>query len=197
MQRKLVTLALPTGAFFRLTSNCCRALADWWILLAENLSRVTLPRIFLIVSRFSPNKIASTRVVRSAASNTMKTSLRRILLLVLLLVSSSEAHKQLIVSPTTGTIVGVPRGGGWLIPAGWNPFGYKITSLGEEYLSYDGSADSDIGRFLASLKERKRTDTLKGQWMEVVRVAKTGQAMRIYRKLQELIQFCLKTGLID
>ena len=90
------------------------------------------------------------------------------------------------------------RGGGWIVPAGWNPLGYKITDLGEEYLSYDGALESDVGRFLASLKSgRKRFQTLKEQWLEVLRVSKTAQSMRIYKKLQDLLQFCLKAGLID
>jgi hypothetical protein len=90
------------------------------------------------------------------------------------------------------------RGGGWVIPAGWNPLGYKITSLGEEYLSYDGSLESDVGRFLASLKSgRKRFTTLKEQWLEVLRVSKTAQSMRIYKNLSELLQFCLRAGLVD
>jgi hypothetical protein len=89
------------------------------------------------------------------------------------------------------------RGGGWIIPAGYNPFGYKITPLGEQFLSYDGSLDCDVGRFVASLKARKRFATLKGQWLEVVRVSKTGQTMRIYKNLQNLVKLCLKMGLID
>lgn len=90
------------------------------------------------------------------------------------------------------------RGGGWLIPAGWNPLGYRITSLGEEFLSYEGSLDSDVGRFLASVKSgRKSFQTIKEQWLEVLRVSKTGQSMRIYKQLQTLLQFCLKAGLID
>jgi hypothetical protein len=89
------------------------------------------------------------------------------------------------------------RGGGWIIPAGYNPFGYKITPLGVQFLSYDGSLDCDFGRFLASLKDRKRFATLKGQWLEVLRVSKTGQSMRIYKNLQELVTLCLKMGLID
>jgi hypothetical protein len=89
------------------------------------------------------------------------------------------------------------RGGGWIIPAGYNPFGYKITPLGVQFLSYDGSLDCDVGRFLASLKDRKRFATLKGQWLEVLRVSKTGQSMRIYKNLQELVTLCLKMGLID
>ncbi len=91
----------------------------------------------------------------------------------------------------------IPRGGGTLIPAGYNPFGYKITSLGEEFLKFDGSLDSDVGRLLASLKQRKRFATIKEQWLEILRVSKTGQSMRILRTLQELIDFCLKAGLID
>jgi hypothetical protein len=100
-------------------------------------------------------------------------------------------------TPIYEKVIKLPRGGGWLVPSGWNPFGYKVTVLGEEFLLYDGSLDSDVGRFLASLRTRKRHDVLKGQWLEVVRVAKTGQSMRVYRKLDELIQFCLKAGLID
>ena len=91
----------------------------------------------------------------------------------------------------------VPRGGGW-IPAGYHPFGYKITTLGEEFLKYDGSLDSDVGRFLASLKSsRKTVSALKAQWLEILRVSKQGQTMRIYRQLQDLLNFCLKSGFVD
>jgi len=100
------------------------------------------------------------------------------------------------------------RGGGWLFPRGWNPFGYTITSLGERFLSFEGSLESDVGRFLASLKGsgsggggivfgRKRYSTLKGQWLEVLRVSKTGQSMRIYKNIDALIKFCLQARLID
>jgi hypothetical protein len=89
------------------------------------------------------------------------------------------------------------RGGFGLIPSGWNPLGYKLTSLGEEFLSFEGSRDSDVGRFLASLKERKRVKTIKSEWLEILRAAKTAQSMRIYKQRDEMIQFCLKAGLID
>jgi hypothetical protein len=88
------------------------------------------------------------------------------------------------------------RGGG-LFPAGWHPLGYKITSVGEAFLSFDGSLDSDVGRFLGSLKKRVTKNTLKAYWLEIVRVAKTGQAMRIYRQIDKLLQFCLSAGLIN
>jgi hypothetical protein len=92
----------------------------------------------------------------------------------------------------------VLRGGGWFIPAGWNPFGYKLTALGEEFLSFQGSSESDVGRFLASLKsERKTAKTIKAQWLEVLRVSKTGQAARIYGNLSELTLHCVKSGYID
>ncbi|KAL7566629.1 hypothetical protein ACA910_003464 [Epithemia clementina (nom. ined.)] len=121
----------------------------------------------------------------------------------------------------------IPRGGGsnlvvsssssswwtsslafFLFLAGRHPFGYKLTALGEEFLSLEGSLDGDVGRFLASFrssssgsgnnsKPRKRLATLKAQWLEVVRVAKTRQAMRIYRTLDELIQFCVKAGFLE
>ena len=90
------------------------------------------------------------------------------------------------------------RGGGFLIPSGWNPFGYKITPLGEQFLSFGDSLSSDVGRFLASLKSgRKRRSVLKQAWLEIMRASKTAQAMRIYRTIDELLDFCLKTGLVD
>lgn len=97
------------------------------------------------------------------------------------------------------------RGGGWLIPAGWHPLGYKLTSLGEEFLAYEGSLDGDVGRFLASLKTnpnrwtfgRKTSASLKDNWVEVIRVTKSKQAMRIRRQLKQLIAFCLKAGFIE
>ena len=90
------------------------------------------------------------------------------------------------------------RGGWKIIPAGWNPFGYKITSLGLRYLDFEGSLDGDVGRFLASLKSSRKTiPTVKDQWLEVVRVSKKGQSMRIYRNLEDLFDFCISAGLID
>jgi hypothetical protein len=90
----------------------------------------------------------------------------------------------------------IQRGGG-LIPAGYHPLGYMISNLGLKFLEYDGSLDSDVGRFLASLKQRKSKSTLKAQWMEILRVSKKGQSMRIYRKLEDLLDFCLQAGFIN
>jgi hypothetical protein len=115
-------------------------------------------------------------------------------------VSANEALAPTALSCSTGAVGwnAIPRGGGYLIPAGWNPFGYKITTLGETFLSFDGSLDGDVGRFLASLKSgRKRMAAMKAQWLEVVRVSKSGQTMRVYRQLQELLDFCLRAGLVD
>uniref|UniRef100_A0A7S2HBD1 Uncharacterized protein n=1 Tax=Helicotheca tamesis TaxID=374047 RepID=A0A7S2HBD1_9STRA len=90
------------------------------------------------------------------------------------------------------------RGGGLPVPAGWNPFGYAVTELGLKFLRFDGALDCDVGRFLASLKSGRKTQKfLKDQWLEVVRVSKKGQSMRIYRTLDDLIAFCLKAGFID
>jgi hypothetical protein len=90
------------------------------------------------------------------------------------------------------------RGGRYLVPGGWNPMGYKITELGIQFLSLGDSLSCDVGRFIASLKSnRKRRATIKDSWLEIVRVSKTGQAMRIYRTVDELLDFCLKTGLVD
>lgn len=75
--------------------------------------------------------------------------------------------------------------------------GYYITELGVEFLSYEGSLDSDVGRFLASLKARRITvANLKASWLEIVRVSKTAQSLRIYRRFDELLKFCLRAGLI-
>jgi hypothetical protein len=68
------------------------------------------------------------------------------------------------------------RGG--YIPAGWNPFGYKLSDLGERFLSSEGALDCDVGRFLASFKTtltsgRKSRSSMKGKWLEVLRYAKT------------------------
>lgn len=108
-------------------------------------------------------------------------------------VDLSESKRELILS--------VPRGGFCCTLrtyfAGWNPFGYGLTALGKEFLEFEGSLDSDVGRFLASLKSgRKSKKTLKGQWLEVIRVSKQGQSLRVYRTLDQLIAFCVKAGFI-
>jgi len=84
-------------------------------------------------------------------------------------------------------------------PSGYNPFGYSLTDFGKEYLDFEGSLDSDVGRFLSTLKggQRKTAAVMKEQWLEIVRVSKKGQSMRIYRRIDELITFCLKAGFID
>lgn len=80
----------------------------------------------------------------------------------------------------------------------YNPFGYGLTDLGKEFMKFNGCAESDVGRFLSTLKSgRKKEATIKEQWLEIVRVSKQGQNMRIYRTLDELIQFCLAAGFID
>ena len=67
------------------------------------------------------------------------------------------------------------------------------------YLEFEGSLESDIGKFLSTMKsgKRKSKDTMKEQWLEIVRVSKKGQSMRILRNLDDLIEFCLKAGFID
>lgn len=91
------------------------------------------------------------------------------------------------------------RRGGGIIPPGYNPFGYKITPLGERFLEFGPTClESDVGRLLASLKTKRKTmSVIQTQWLEIVRVSKTGQSMRIYRTLQDLIDFCLAARLID
>ena len=103
-----------------------------------------------------------------------------------------------LLSPSSRVLDIGSAGGFFFIPAGWNPLGYKITPLGQEFLTLDGSLDCDLGRFLASLKAgRRRTKALKASWLEIVRVSKTGQSMRIYRRLDDLILFSLRSGFIN
>jgi hypothetical protein len=80
--------------------------------------------------------------------------------------------------------------------AGLNPLGYKMTALGEQFLEFDGSRDSDLGRLLSSLKSRKRHATIKSEWLELMRFSKTGQALRIYKELDAFLAFLLKCGFI-
>ena len=89
-------------------------------------------------------------------------------------------------------------------PSGYNPLGYGLTDLGKSYLEFEGSLDSDVGRFLSTMKgssdgyfKRKSAATMKEQWLEIVRVSKKAQSMRIYRTLDDLIEFCLRAGFID
>jgi len=115
-------------------------------------------------------------------------------------VDRMKALEEFSEGSTTAVAVAssIPRGGG-LIPGGYHPFGYGLTDLGRRYLEFDGSLDGDVGRFLASLKSggRKTRSILKDQWLEVVRVSKKGQAMRILRTLDDLLDFCLKAGFIN
>ena len=114
-----------------------------------------------------------------------------------------DAQKDVATNFITGDVSwnSVNRGGGFglssLVPAGYNPFGYKITELGQKFLEFDGSLDSDVGRFLSSVRTRKRFDSIKSQWLEILRVSKKGQSMRIYKSLQEFIDFCLAAGFLD
>eukprot|EP00614_Pseudopedinella_elastica_P022199 CAMPEP_0172625602 /NCGR_PEP_ID=MMETSP1068-20121228/144759_1 /TAXON_ID=35684 /ORGANISM="Pseudopedinella elastica, Strain CCMP716" /LENGTH=130 /DNA_ID=CAMNT_0013434941 /DNA_START=55 /DNA_END=447 /DNA_ORIENTATION=- len=104
------------------------------------------------------------------------------------------------VAPTDSQAVALGlRGGGWF--SGLHPFGYRITPLGEKFLAFDDTQKSIIGIFLASMRStvkfgRKRRSILKGEWLEMVRYAKTADASRVYQRLDEIIDFCLKANLI-
>ena len=104
--------------------------------------------------------------------------------------------QELDTTTRTSSISTLLRGGGSLL-AGYNPFGYGITSLGLEFLQWEGSLDSDVGRFLATFKSgRKKKAALKDTWLEIVRVSKQGKSMRIYRNLDDLLEFCVKAGFL-
>ena len=92
------------------------------------------------------------------------------------------------------------RGGGSLF-AGMHPLGIKLTPLGERFLDLHDARESDLGRYLASLKGtlkmgRKTKINIKSEWLEVVRFSKTAEATRIYQSLEELYKFSLDAGLI-
>lgn len=91
------------------------------------------------------------------------------------------------------------RGG--CIPAGWNPFGCKLSELGERFLASEGARECDVGRFLASFKStlksgRKSRSSVKSEWLEVLRYAKTEDSSRIYRTLEELLELCIAAGFL-
>jgi hypothetical protein len=115
------------------------------------------------------------------------------------MVSSCDDGTQTMIS----SIISSLRGGGAAalnpFPAGYNPLGYRLTALGITFLQFDGSLDSDVGRFLSTLKggQRKSMSVMKEQWLEIVRVSKKAQSMRIYRRLDDMIDFCLKAGFVD
>jgi hypothetical protein len=129
--------------------------------------------------------------------------------------SATTPRRRNIVAPTnscsnSALVISLLRGGAAFnpFPSGYHPFGYGITNLGRSFLEFDGSIDSDVGKFLSTFKggaggdggggsKRKSTATMKDQWLEIVRVAKTGQSMRIYRRLDEIIDFCVKAGFLD
>ncbi|KAL7536127.1 hypothetical protein ACHAXR_006930 [Thalassiosira sp. AJA248-18] len=118
--------------------------------------------------------------------------------------SISAPSSQSKGSTKDSTLIGITnnlslRGGALGFPAGYNPFGYGLTDFGKQFLDFDGSLDSDVGRFLSTLKggNRKTAAVMKEQWLEIVRVSKKAQSMRIYRKLDDMIEFCLKAGFID
>ena len=163
------------------------------------MSKILKAAVTLLLFSFSlsqslenPHKITPLCASRSAggATNNQRTFLHSTRTKSTLPLSSSKHNAQ-------SCPLNIPRGGGYL-PAGWNPFGYGVTDLGHEFLKFEGSRDSDVGRFLASLKSgRKKQNTLKEQWIEIVRVSKSGQSMRILRTLDDLIAFCLKAGFLD
>ena len=63
----------------------------------------------------------------------------------------------------------------------------KICAPGKGILAADESTGT-IG---------KRFDAIKSQWLEILRISKKGQSMRIYKSLQELIDFCLAAGFLN
>jgi hypothetical protein len=112
--------------------------------------------------------------------------------------STTDSDAAFALTKIPSAVLTIRGGGSYFIPSGWNPLGYKITALGDEYLNFDGSLESDLGRFLSSLKShRKRFPALRDQWVEILRVSKTAQSMRIRRQLEKLLKFALKAGLID
>jgi len=110
-----------------------------------------------------------------------------------------SCSNELAIVPCDEKITSLRGGALNPFPAGYNPFGHSLTDLGTQFLGYDGSLDSDIGKFLSTLKggKRKTAAVMKEQWLEIVRVGKKAQGMRIYRQLDDIIEFCLKAGFID
>lgn len=96
----------------------------------------------------------------------------------------------------TRSVAAVEKLRGGALLAGYNPFGLVVTDLGLEFLEYEGSRESDLGKLLSSLKVRKRRSTIKAEWIELVRFSRSAQSTRIYQKLDELLDFLLRAGFI-
>jgi hypothetical protein len=54
--------------------------------------------------------------------------------------NANNLVEQVATVLSNGLVNDIHRGGG-LIPAGYNPFGYKITPLGQAFLEFDGSLE--------------------------------------------------------
>lgn len=112
--------------------------------------------------------------------------------------SSTKRHtlSSLLAGSTTKVVSAVISSNPF--PSGYHPLGYKLTKLGKIYLEFHGSNVSDVGLFLLTVKDGRRTiQSLKQEWKTIVRVTKRGDHMRILRKLPEIVQFCLSAGLVD
>jgi hypothetical protein len=55
--------------------------------------------------------------------------------------NANNLVEQVATVPSNGLLVNDIHRGGGLIPAGYNPFGYKITPLGQAFLEFDGSLE--------------------------------------------------------
>ncbi|KAJ1460883.1 mitochondrial carrier domain-containing protein [Pelagophyceae sp. CCMP2097] len=84
----------------------------------------------------------------------------------------------------------------WTLLAGWHPLGLRATALGADFLNFDGSRESDLGRVVSTLKVRKRRTTLKTEWLEILRFSKSAQSARIYHALDDLVAAAMKMGLV-
>ena len=89
------------------------------------------------------------------------------------------------------------RGGGSML-ARLNPFGYKLTTLGDQFFEFEGSRDSDRSRLLSALKSRKTMSRLKSEWLEVQRNAKSGRASGYTGKLmRSLVALLLQISVMN
>ena len=76
---------------------------------------------------------------------------------------------------------------------------FRLTPIGDAFLKMDGPVQADVGRFLSSLKvgEQLTRSRIETNWAEIARISRDAQSMRIYNKLEALIEFCVDNKLIE
>lgn len=76
---------------------------------------------------------------------------------------------------------------------------YKLSKLGEKFLAIDGPGCGDTGRFLSFVasSESLAENEIRERWSEISRLSRDSQSDRIFRNMEDIMAFCLSSGLIE